>query len=112
MQADGLSIAAVLEHYGASLHRVSEHGWRPLKCPFHDDKQASASVNLTKGAFKCHGCDAKGDAIGLIKSQEGLDFNGALQFAQEVLGRSVGDVSRSAQRPKRKPSRWREQLFD
>lgn len=112
MQADGLSIAAVLEHYGADLHRVGEHGWRPLRCPFHDDRLASASVNLAKGAFRCHGCAAKGDAIALIKQQEGTDYQGAIQFAEEVLGASCGDVRRAAKRaaPKQR-SQWRDTLF-
>ena len=28
----------------------------------HDDRRASCSVNLTTGAFNCHGCGAHGDA--------------------------------------------------
>lgn len=112
MQAPELTIAAVLEHYGADLARVRETGWRPLRCPFHDDKLASASVNLAKGAFRCHGCDAKGDAIGLIKAREGLDYPGAIQFAEEILGQSCGDVRSTAKRaaPKQR-SQWRDTLF-
>jgi DNA primase len=106
-----LSIAVVLEHYGADLSRVRETGWRPLRCPFHDDRTASASVNLAKNAFACHACAVKGDSIGLIKHQEGLDYKGALQFIQEVLGQSVGDVRRPATTRKRPTSQWRDRLF-
>jgi DNA primase len=83
-----------------------------MRCPFHDDKQASASVNLAKGAFRCHGCDAKGDAIGLIKTREGLDYQGAIQFAEEILGRSCGGVRRPARKTAaQQRSQWRDTLF-
>jgi len=106
-------IEKVLEHYGADLHRTHGTGWRPIKCPFHDDRMASGSVNLDKGAFRCHACGVKGDAIGLIKTQEGIGYVDALRFAEDSLGAVVGDISRAARgsAPKRQPSRWREKLF-
>jgi DNA primase len=112
MATPDLDIAAVLEHYGADVSRVSTVGWRPVRCPFHDDRNASASVNLNLGGFRCHACDVKGDAVSLIKQREGLDYRGAVAFAQEVLGKSVTGVRGSANgaQPKR-PSRWRERLF-
>ena len=115
-----LSIAAVLEHYGATMPHTYGNAWRPMRCPFTDghsrgDRVLSASVSTGKNAFVCHACGVKGDAISLIKLREGLDYVGALTFAQEVLGQSVGDVSRAAHRPggakRNAPSRWREKLF-
>jgi DNA primase len=108
-----LSIAAVLEHYGADVHRVSETGWRPVKCPFHDDRLASGSVNLSKNGFRCHACGVHGDAIGLVMEREGMGYIDALSFASSVLGASIPDVPRSARRreAKRQPSQWRTRLF-
>jgi DNA primase len=112
VQAPDLGIAEVLEHYGADLARVRETGWRPMRCPFHKDNRASASVNLAKGGFNCHGCGVKGDAISLIKSQEGLDYQGAIQFAEEILGRSCGGVRRPARKTAAEQrSQWRDTLF-
>jgi hypothetical protein len=37
---------------------------RPFQCPEHDDKQASASVNVLKGVWFCHACHAKGVTSG------------------------------------------------
>lgn len=37
---------------------------RPFQCPEHDDKQASASVNVVKGVWFCHACHAKGVTAG------------------------------------------------
>jgi DNA primase len=107
-----LTIAAVLEYYGADMTRVRQGGWRPVKCPWHADRVASASVNLEKGAFRCHACDMKGDAIAIIKRIEGLGYGDALNFAREVLGASVQDVSRSTEKPKRKRPTASERLFD
>lgn len=80
---DQPSMEAVLIHYGAD--RVPESrgdGWRAMRCPFHDDSQASASVSDT--GFNCHACGVKGDAIGLIMLQEELSFTEALKVAQTI----------------------------
>ena len=37
---------------------------RPFRCPSHDDRQASASVNVLKGVWFCHACQAKGKTTG------------------------------------------------
>ena len=108
--ATELTIAVVLEHYGADLHRTQTVGWRPLKCPFHDDRTASASVNLSKGGFRCHACGVSGDSIKLIMEQEGLGYKDAVAFAETTLGQVVGGVRRPANEPKRRPSRWRDRL--
>lgn len=106
-------IDKVLEHYGADLTRVSLVGWRPVKCPFHDDRNASASVNLNLGGFRCHACGIHGDAIKLIQEREGLGFKDAVSKLEEISGESVPGVSRSASgsKPRRQPSRWRQKLF-
>lgn len=109
-------IADVLTHYGADLTRVSEFGWRSIRCPFtelhtHGDRTASARVNLEKGAFICHGCGIKGDAIGLIMQRENLDYIAACEWAQSVFGAGVSDVPRATEKPKRRPSRWRTKLL-
>ena len=106
-------IAAVLEHYGADLSRVHGGGWRSIKCPFHDDRTASASVSLDRNAFRCHGCDIKGSAITLIMEREGLGFVEAVGFAESVIGQSVTGLCRPARRSEtRERSKWRRTLFE
>lgn len=102
-------IHRVLEHYGADLARVQEHGWRSVRCPFHPDRTASARVNLEKGGFICLACGVHGDAIGLIKDREGLGYLGAVEFAKG-LGVHVEHRSSSREEPRR-ASKWRETLF-
>ena len=35
------------------------------RCPFHDDKTPSFSINIEKGTYHCFGCGARGDIINL-----------------------------------------------
>lgn len=37
-----------------------------IRCPFHDDRTPSMSVNTVKKVFKCHGCDKSGSFIDLL----------------------------------------------
>lgn len=95
----GLNIAQVLEHYGGDVSHLSEFGWRAVRCPFHKDAVKSGSVNLEKGAFRCHGCDVRGDAIGLIMQREHLDFGLANEYAQSVFGASIKGVRKTTKKP-------------
>ena len=53
-------------------------GWRTVRCPFHDDKHASLSVNVESGRFRCHACGAKGgDVLAFHRRRHGLDFKAA-----------------------------------
>lgn len=76
------SIVAVLDRHG--LEVVERTGWRPVRCPYHDDSTASASVNTDLGAFTCHACGVKGDVYKLLMYREGITFPEAL-----VLGDSL-----------------------
>jgi hypothetical protein len=49
------------------------------RCPFHEDKTPSFSVNEEKGLFHCHGCHVGGDVINFIELIEGIGFKEALK---------------------------------
>lgn len=104
-------IAKVLESHGADLSRVSEVGWRPLRCPYHDDKQASASVNLNLGGFRCHACGMRGDALKLIQEKEGVGYKDAVAIAEALSGERLAGVRLTTHRTTpRKRSKWRDTL--
>jgi DNA primase len=63
------SIGKVLEYYGAAVPYGG--GYAKLRCPFHDDRHPSATVNHVKQTFKCYVCDVSGDAIDVIRWREG-----------------------------------------
>src|SRR5882672_3577633 len=75
-------IAEVLESYGADVPRG--YGWKALRCPFHPDSRASASVHIGDGLFKCHACDIKGNAVQVIMRHEGVSYADAVERAQSL----------------------------
>jgi hypothetical protein len=52
---------------------------RTALCPFHEDTKPSLSVNVQKRVWRCHACDARGDAIRLIELAERATFVDAVR---------------------------------
>jgi DNA primase len=50
------------------------------RCPFHEERTASFSVNPGKGLFHCFGCGKGGDMIRFVEEIQGLDFAGAVEW--------------------------------
>jgi DNA primase len=50
------------------------------RCPFHDERTPSFSVNAVDKLYYCFGCGAKGDAITFVREKENLDFAGAIEW--------------------------------
>jgi DNA primase len=44
------------------------------RCPFHDEKTPSFTVNPEKGIFKCFGCQAGGDVFAFVQKRKGIGF--------------------------------------
>ncbi|MEV6638062.1 CHC2 zinc finger domain-containing protein [Actinoplanes sp. NPDC051470] len=111
MVAEKPSIAALLEHYGADF--VPEGGrWRSMKCPFHEDRNASASVSTTLQRFRCFACAINSeDAYGLaIWKGDATDFVSAIEFLERILG--PGNVRVPRQSHERSGGRSRRRVFD
>lgn len=86
MKQNKPDISVVLEYYGANIR--TRRGWHSIKCPFHDDSHASASVSLDENAFTCFACQIKGDAYGIIMKREGVQFNEAVNIAKRIFDQS------------------------
>jgi DNA primase len=56
------------------------------RCPFHDERTPSFSVNPEKKVFYCFGCQAAGDAIAFVEQSEGLDFREAVELLADRYG--------------------------
>ena len=57
-------------------------------CPFHDDKNPSFSANIKNGMWKCHGCDASGNAEQFAE-KVGEPFERAVRRKSKVVDRYV-----------------------
>jgi DNA primase len=50
------------------------------RCPFHEERTPSFSVNAVEKFYYCFGCGAKGDLITFVRETEQLDFAGAIEW--------------------------------
>jgi DNA primase len=50
------------------------------RCPFHEERTPSFSVNPVDKLYYCFGCGAKGDVITFVRESEQLDFTGAIEW--------------------------------
>lgn len=58
-----------------------------ILCPCHPDRHFGSCKLLTdKNIFYCHACHAHGDAIGLVKAVEGVDFKTAAKRVADICG--------------------------
>jgi DNA primase len=89
-------LSAALSYYGA---RVPDRtGWVSIKCPFHNDAQASAAVNLRDQVFDCFVCDIYGDVYTIIMHQEGIKFKDAIARAETITNGNRSKVSQPYRR--------------
>lgn len=84
-----------------------QHGLEPKKvgknwlcrCPFHEDAEASLSINPAERLFNCFGCEAGGDAIRFLQLREKLEFGAAVSRLQDLAGEPVPEVAPAPQHP-------------
>ncbi|MGI9658109.1 MAG: DNA primase, partial [Gaiellaceae bacterium] len=102
--------ADMVEVVGArtSLRRVGSR-WVG-RCPFHDERTASFSVNAERKLYHCFGCGVGGDLIGFVRETEGLDFVQAVEFLAERARVPLEYEEASPEAEKRRARRDR--LFD
>lgn len=56
------------------------------RCPFHDEKTPSFSVNQERQFYYCFGCNAGGNAIGFLMAYDRLEFVAAVQYLAARAG--------------------------
>lgn len=67
---------------------MERKGWSSIRCPFHDDRHSSATVNTEENVFCCFACQIKGNTYSVIMKHEGMDFNEAVKLAEGITGKS------------------------
>jgi DNA primase len=56
------------------------------RCPFHEERTASFSVNAQKKMYHCFGCGVEGDVFRYVQEMENLDFVGAMEWLAQRTG--------------------------
>jgi DNA primase len=80
------------------------------RCPFHEERTPSFSVNATDKYYYCFGCGAKGDLITFVRETEQLDFAGAIEWLGDRFNIQIEYEETSPQQDARR--RRRERLVD
>jgi hypothetical protein len=52
---------------------------RRAKCPFHDETEASFTIDLARGLWRCFGCGRHGDVVNLLAQLEGMTVQEAIR---------------------------------
>ena len=53
------------------------------RCPFHEERTPSFSVNREQKLYHCFGCGKGGDVVSFVRETENLDFTGAIEWLAE-----------------------------
>ena len=75
---DSVDIVDLIRSYGVDLEQKGG-SWMG-RCPFHEDKNPSLSVDRSKGLFNCFGCGAGGDVFDFVMQKQGIEFKEALSL--------------------------------
>ena len=87
------SLEDLFREDGIDLHGSGPN--RSAKCPFHDDRTASLSVNIEQGVYLCHACGEKGGAKQYLSKNRGLS-----EFEAQKLLRDDSAPARPKPPPK------------
>ncbi len=80
------------------------------RCPFHEERTPSFSVNATDKLYYCFGCGAKGDLITFVRETEQLDFAGAIEWLADRFNLQIEYEETTPQQDARR--RRRERLLE
>ncbi len=53
------------------------------RCPFHEERTPSFSVNPVEKLYYCFGCGKGGDVVSFVRETDNLDFVGAIEWLAE-----------------------------
>ena len=80
------SVVAAADIVEVVSHRTSlrKQGGRYVgRCPFHEERTPSFSVNASDKLYYCFGCSRGGDVVRFVQETENLDFVGAIEALAE-----------------------------
>lgn len=66
------------------------------KCPFHNEKTPSFSINDDKGLFHCFGCGVGGNVFTFVSKYKNLTFRESLEFVADLVGVKLSSYDRNS----------------
>ena len=82
----GLAAADMLEVVGQYTELKKAGANYMGRCPFHEEKTPSFSVDPAEKLYYCFGCGEGGDLLSFVEKKENLDFAGAVEELADRFG--------------------------
>lgn len=79
-----VDLAELIRGTGVALRKVGKNLLG--RCPFHEDTEASLSVNAEARLWNCFGCQTGGDALRFLQLKENLEFPAAVDRLRTLAG--------------------------
>ena len=72
--------------YRLPMERLAKRDALNVRCPFHEDKNPSMSLNLAKGVWNCHSCGKSGGMLDFERAMMGTDTETAWSEIYRITG--------------------------
>lgn len=103
---DKSNIVDVAQKY-VDLEKKGGRYW--ARCPIHNEKTPSFTVDELRGTYYCFGCHASGDVFSFIQQVEHVDFKEAVQILANRAGLEVPKFSSNFNQEKKEAERLKKE---
>jgi DNA primase len=91
------SAVDIVDVIGATLELQPAGRNMVARCPWHNDRRPSLTVNRQRQTWKCWPCDIGGDVFSFVMKRDGIDFPAALRMLAEQAGIPLEQYTRGKQ---------------
>lgn len=88
------SAVDIVDVIGATLELQPQGRNFVTRCPWHNDRRPSMTVNQERQSWKCWPCDIGGDVFSFVMRRDGVDFPTALRSLAEAAGIPIEQYTR------------------
>jgi DNA primase len=88
------SAVDIVDVIGATLELRPQGRNFLARCPWHDDRRPSMTINQDRQTWKCWPCDIGGDVFSFVMRRDGVDFPTAVRTLAELAGIPVEEQRR------------------
>ncbi|TWU46233.1 DNA primase [Rubripirellula tenax] len=84
----------IVDVVGATLELQPQGRNFVTRCPWHNDRRPSMTVNQERQTWKCWPCDIGGDVFSFVMRRDGVDFPAAIRTLAELAGIPIEQYTR------------------
>ncbi len=88
------SAVDIADVIGATLELQPQGRNLVARCPWHNDRRPSMTINQERQTWKCWPCDIGGDVFSFVMKRDGTDFPTAIRTLAELAGIPVDEYTR------------------